>query len=145
MIYPLSQKFQRPPSFRFRNDLGIDPLSAGKNVQHYFGMIGYKVDLNEDVYLVPAVLIKKTPTVVLSLDLNGKLFIQDKYWLGINYRYLDSFSAFMGIRIASDFELSYSYDLVTSALSKHTSGSHEILIGYRISKGSRLVSPSDFW
>ena len=108
-------------------------------------MIGYKLDFNEELYLVPSVLLKKISTVGLSLDLNAKLVIQRKYWVGGNSRYDDSFSAFAGMLVANRLELSYSYDAITSFLSKHTSGSHEILIGYRVNKDAKLVCPSEFW
>lgn len=129
----------------FGNDIGVDLAASGKNVQHYLGMVGYKVDINETMYWVPSLLLKNVPGLPLSLDFNAKLFIEEKYWLGANYRYGDSFAAFIGVLIANNLELSYSYDAVTSPLAKHTSGSHEVLVGYRINKGSRLVSPSDFW
>lgn len=129
----------------FGNDLGVDVLADGKNIRHYFGMIGYRIDINEKLYWVPSVLLKNVSNVPLSLDLNGKVFIEEKYWLGVNYRYEDSFSAFAGLHVTNSLEFSYSYDAVTSLLNSHTSGSHEVLVGYKINKDPRLVSASDFW
>lgn len=50
---------------------------------------------------------------------------------GIGYRYKDAVSAMVAAEF-KNFFIGYSYDYPTSAISKASSGSHEIVIGYRV-------------
>lgn len=113
--------------------------------RHYFYMAGFKANLGLDLYLVPAVLIKSVPGAPISYDLNTKLVISDRYWLGGNYRKEDSVAAFAGLLIKNRLELTYSYDLVLSKIRNAAAGGSEIHIGYRLFHFPEVVCPSRFW
>ena len=50
---------------------------------------------------------------------------------GVGYRYKDAVSVMVGAEF-KNFFIGYSYDYPTSAISKASSGSHEIIAGYQI-------------
>ena len=50
---------------------------------------------------------------------------------GIGYRYKDAVSVMVAAEF-KNFFIGYSYDYPTSAISKASSGSHEIIAGYQI-------------
>ena len=50
---------------------------------------------------------------------------------GIGYRYKDAVSLMIGAEL-KNFFLGYSYDYATSAISKVSSGSHEVFLNYNV-------------
>ena len=50
---------------------------------------------------------------------------------GIGYRYKDAVCAMVAAEF-KNFFIGYSYDYPTSAISKTSSGSHEVVIGYKV-------------
>lgn len=102
-----------------------------QNARHYFGMVSYDFKLSQNFDLKPSLFIKGVGSFY-SLDLNALLTFKKQYWLGVTYRKSDAFAFQGGIDIKEKFRLGYSYDLLTSALSNYTSGSHEIVLGILI-------------
>ena len=94
-----------------------------------YSTAGFKVFLGEDVALIPSTLVSYWFNAPLVIDGNLKLAYQDKFWLGGSYRNNDSFSMLAGINVASLVNLSYSYDMSTSALRNSNSNTHEIGLG----------------
>jgi len=67
-------------------------------------------------------------------------------WLGVSYRSLDAVSILCGFVVSRTLEFSYSYDLTTSKIKTYAqSGTHEVVLGYRLWPRARIDSPSDFW
>ena len=133
---------QLAPSIQFtqtgqRNDYSL--------TKHYFIMAGYSIPLGYDFKLIPSVCIKGASPAPLSFDLNAKLRYKDFLWGGVSYRNRDAVAAMVGIIINNTFDISYSYDYVTSGINKYTGGSHEIVIGYRLRPQGRVICPSNFW
>ena len=120
-------------------------LPSTSFLRHYYYMIGAKANLGLDLYLVPALLIKTVKGAPISYDLNAKLVISDKYWLGGSYRREDSFAVFGGTLIKQRVEVTYSFDLVTSKIRNATAGSSEIHLGYRLFHHPEVACPSRFW
>lgn len=95
-----------------------------------YGTAGYKIFLDEDIAMIPSVLASYHPNSPAAVDANLKLAYQDKFWLGTSYRNNDSFSMLAGFNVASFVNLSYSYDINTSALRSVNNGTHEIVLGF---------------
>ena len=77
--------------------------------------------------------------------MSAKIDYSDQYWAGISVRGGDAFIVMVGTVINKQLELSYSYDLTYSDIRKASTGSHEIVIGYRLKHPGHLVCPSRFW
>lgn len=95
----------------------------------FYGTAGYKFFVDEDIAFIPSALLSYWLNAPAALDANLKIAYQDKFWIGGSLRNSDSFSALAGFNIASLVNISYSYDVTTSALRSVNSGSHEIVLG----------------
>ncbi len=91
---------------------------------------GYKIFLGEDIALIPSLLATYRVDSPTAIDVNMKLAYQDKFWVGTSYRNNDSISMLAGFSFASFMNLSYSYDISTSALRSVNNGTHEIVLGF---------------
>lgn len=96
----------------------------------FYGTAGYKFFVDEDVAVIPSVLLTYWLNSPAAIDANMKVAYQDKFWIGGSYRNNDSFSLLAGFNMGSLINLSYSYDVTTSALRSVNNGTHEIVLGF---------------
>jgi type IX secretion system PorP/SprF family membrane protein len=115
------------------------------DMPHFFLTSGYKLFIDDEISVVPSLMMKKMNAAPISLDVNAKVSFKDRFWLGGSYRSDDSYSALAGINISKLVNLTYSYDLTTSALSKVSSGSHEIVLGLQFNKAYEVLSTMRMW
>jgi type IX secretion system PorP/SprF family membrane protein len=95
---------------------------------HFYGYLSYNFSGNPDFVwqsTLFAALASGTP-VYLAYSL--RVHVKDKFYIGASYRMGDALALDLGLTIKNNFEVCYSYDLVTSALSHYTSGSQEITL-----------------
>jgi type IX secretion system PorP/SprF family membrane protein len=120
--------------------------STGRLNNHYFVTAGYKIELNNELDLIPTTMIKYVYAAPLQVDVNARLKYRDMVWGGISYRHQDAVALFAGIIIHEDFEIGYSYDFTTSSIRKTSGGSHEIILGVKLPfKSKRILCPNNFW
>lgn len=120
-------------------------ITDGKLAQHFFITAGYNIPMGEDFSFIPSFMIKSVYPAPISYDINAKVRYLDIAWAGISYRNTDSFAGMVGIIINNTFDISYSYDYITSDIRLASGGSHEVVVGYRLRKRTQLVCPSHFW
>ncbi len=109
-------------------------LLKGKLLPHLFLTAGYKLFINDDLSLLPSVMVTYVQPVPIGVDINAKIQYQDLFWLGFSYRYKEGFAALLGLNISSTFNLGYSYDYTTTALNTVSHGTHEIVLGFLLRK-----------
>lgn len=140
----------------FYNTTGFIEQS-GHLVYHYYLTSGVKIPLGGQkdgrggatTFLVPSAMLKYggwgTPP---SIDLNVKFHFLENFWVGTSYRHRDSQVILAGLsyqsRYVGLFQVSYAYDYTLSGINPHTSGSHEIIIGYQFYKPEEIC-PKKFW
>ncbi len=100
-----------PQTLSFSN---YSSYNTGKTVPHAFITTGYRFWLNDDITVIPSVMVKYVKPAPLGIDFNTKIAFRDKIWIGGAYRKDDSFSGLLGFNVGSLFNLSYSYDFTTS-------------------------------
>lgn len=122
-----------------KQDIAAD-LSIGKERLHFYLIGGYVIDLTRDIKFKPAFLGKFVEGAPLSLDLSANLLFNEKFTLGLGYRLGASVSGLAGFQITEDLLIGYAYDYNTSGLNQFTSGSHELMLRYVISKKNRYCS-----
>ncbi len=105
-------------------------LLNGKLIPHTFFTAGYKIIVDNDINILPSVMISYVQPLPIGLDVNAKIQYQDLFWLGFSYRYDRGFAAMMGINISSTINLGYSYDYTTTPLNTVSGGTHEIVLGF---------------
>ncbi|MFP5039379.1 type IX secretion system membrane protein PorP/SprF [Parasediminibacterium sp. JCM 36343] len=119
--------------------------TVGKFVPHIFAQAGYKFELDEDLTLLPSVLVRYISPLPVGFDINTKLEYQNKIWVGGGYRYQDGFTAMLGLNINYSINIGYSYDYTTSALNAISRGTHEILVGFLIGNKYDDYAPRHAW
>jgi type IX secretion system PorP/SprF family membrane protein len=115
-------------------------------VRHYFITAGYVLDLNESLKLKPNVLIKAVEGAPVELDLNANLLIKEVLWVGASWRSFDSVDALFQLQLTPKLQFGYAYDFITSSeMRRVNSGSHELMINYRLgASGSKIITPRYF-
>ena len=105
--------------------------SSSKLKPNFYLSAGYKFGLpnNENIELSPSVLVS-TDFATALYALNAQVMFKKKFWTGITYRYKNSVGAMIGVNLFSTLKVGYSYDYLTSSLSKFSNGCHEIMLSY---------------
>nr|MBC7612911.1 type IX secretion system membrane protein PorP/SprF [Pseudopedobacter sp.] len=119
--------------------------NSGKTVPHAFVTTGYRFWLNDDITVIPSVMVKYVKPAPLGIDFNTKIAFRDKIWVGGAYRKDDSFSGLLGFNVGSLFNVSYSYDFTTSALNTVSRGTHEIVLGLMLNNHYKVTCPQKLW
>ena len=131
-----------PQKITFTSDtMGI------KLVPHLFTTAGYRFLLNEDINMIPSVMLKyiqNSPTVP-QFDLNAKVQYRDLLWLGGSYRFQDGYAAMLGLNLANTFNIGYAYDFSITNLNTVSKGTHEIMIGFLIGNRFEDTCPRNIW
>jgi len=110
--------------------------------RHVFMTGGYNFEVNKEITVTPSLLLKYVNPVPWQADINikgayalkdrRKTDYDDKVWAGLSYRTQDALVVLMGCQFMEQYEMSYSYDLTVSPMRQHSSGSHEIMFGFRV-------------
>jgi len=113
--------------------------------RHYYIMAGYTFQLGQQFDLTPSVLAKSDASAT-QLDLNLITKWNKMIFAGFSYRISDALVAIIGLERSFTPKLTakfgYSYDITTSAIKNHSSGSHEIMLGfcYKIKADAKATS-----
>lgn len=111
---------------------------------HYFLIGGYVFDLSDNTKLKPAFLVKGVSGAPLIADLSFNALFNDKFTLGLAYRWDDSVSGLVGFQINPGLFLGYAYDATTTALNNYNSGTHEIMLRFELQQIGKILSPRFF-
>lgn len=117
----------------------------GKAVPHFFGILGYRMLLNEDFNLIPSVMVKYIQPSPVQLEGNAKLQYRDLLWVGASYRHNDGIAGMAGLNIGSSLSIGYSYDHTTTDLGAFAKGTHEVMIGFKLSNRHEDTCPRNVW
>jgi type IX secretion system PorP/SprF family membrane protein len=106
---------------------------------------GYVFDIGSNLKFKPAFLAKAVQGAPLQLDLTGNFLINEKFTLGLAWRWDAAVSALAGFQVNKSLLIGYGYDRETTKLAGFNSGSHEIFLRYELfKKPERIVSPRFF-
>ena len=113
---------------------------------HYFLSTGYVFDATTTVKIKPSILIKSLSGAVFQYDLNCNIFLNEVLNLGISWRSFESVGTMIQFQFHTRFSLGYAYDIpYGSEVSAMSSGSHEIMVNYRVPKKKvRIINPRFF-
>lgn len=101
---------------------------------HYFLTAGYQYDINETWSVEPSVFVKYTQPVPVKIDASARVFYKDMVWVGGSYRNNDAVVAMLGYEYQDAISIGYSYDFTTSNLQNYSSGTHEIMLGFKFNQ-----------
>jgi type IX secretion system PorP/SprF family membrane protein len=116
---------------------------------NYFFTAGYRFQLNNEVSLLPSVMLQYWQPQLMGVHANAKLQYLDKLWVGASYRYSDlvsGYSGMAGLNISNTFNVSYAYEVATtSRLRNYTGNSHEIMVGFLLGNKYGDTCPRNVW
>jgi type IX secretion system PorP/SprF family membrane protein len=128
----------------FQNTLSGDKKDLYRFRNQYFLMGGYEYRYNQEVALVPSLLVKWMQPSAVSVDLNLKVSYLRKIWGGLSYRRQNAVAILAGCNLKSLVNVGYAYELSDSRLQNQHNGSHELLLGFIFNNRYRIHNPSDF-
>ncbi|MRX39744.1 type IX secretion system membrane protein PorP/SprF [Flavobacterium sp. LC2016-23] len=114
---------------------------------NYYFMAGYVFNLDRLEYIKfkPAILTKLVEGAPLQVDVSGNFMFNDKFVVGVAYRWSASVSAMAGFQVTKGMYIGYGYDHETTQLRKYNSGSHEIFLRFDFFNNyNKLTSPRFF-
>lgn len=117
------------------------PTSIGKfkNEASYSIGAGYNYSDNPNYTFENSVMALYTSGVPIYIDYTLRLHINKVLLTGVSVRLKDAVALHLGFNIKNQFQVAYSYDIVTSPLRKYESGSHEISIVFSSNLGRDQV------
>ncbi|MBL0740053.1 PorP/SprF family type IX secretion system membrane protein [Chryseolinea lacunae] len=122
-----------------------DPLVKATQQRHYFLTAGRVFDLSPSLKFKPNVLLKWVENGPFQYDLNANLLVQDVVWVGVSYRMQDSIDGLLQWNVNDQLSMGYSYGYPTSSLAALQSGTHEVVVTYRVKRTKNMVlSPRYF-
>ena len=105
--------------------------------RHYYLSAGYNIKLSDPLFELQPAAYFKTDMVAFQADLTVDLVYKKRFSAGLNYRINDAISVLVGFEMNNGLRIGYAYDIITSALSGYTGGSHEIFLNYSVDFGKR--------
>lgn len=100
---------------------------------HYYLYGGYRIIINDDIDLRPALLGKYVTAAPFEVDAAMDVWYKDQFGIGFSYRTSDAVNVMIKAQFGH-FYIGYSYDMTVSKLRTFNSGSHEIYLGYSFGK-----------
>jgi type IX secretion system PorP/SprF family membrane protein len=115
-----------------------DTLKKGKytNVPHYNLSAGFNWADDPDFTFEHSILAVFVPGVPFSFDYTLRFHMKKQLIAGVSFRLNDAIALQLGYTIKEKFQISYSYDIVTSPLRKYQSGSHELTLIFSSNMGT---------
>lgn len=133
------------PNFIESNRYDDNDKKVYKEKINYYLIAGYVVDLSYNLKFKPALLTKMVQGSPLQVDVSGNFLFNDKFTLGLAYRWSASASAMAGFQVSDALFIGYGYDLETTKLDNYNSGSHEVFLRYEIFKNNNKITTPRFF
>lgn len=109
--------------------------TANFNTQMHYNITGgFKIPLNRDVTLMPALLIKYMNPAPVSIEASLQVEYKEWLWAGMSYRHSDALIGMIGLNVSEKFKFGYSYDYSLSRFNQVSSGGHEIVLGIMLGR-----------
>ncbi|MBE0390433.1 type IX secretion system PorP/SprF family membrane protein [Flavobacterium sp. 7E] len=133
------------PNFIETNRYDDNEIAIYKEKINYYLIAGYVFDLNYNLKFKPAILTKVVEGAPLQIDLSTNFMYNDKFTLGLAYRWSASVSAMAGFQVSNGLYIGYGYDLETTKLENYNSGSHEIFLRFELFKNNKRINTPRFF
>lgn len=112
---------------------------------NYYLIAGYVFDLGTFAKFKPALLTKMVEGAPLQVDISANFMFNDKFTVGLAYRWSAALSAMVGFQVSEGLYIGYGYDHETTNLDNYNSGSHEIFLRYELFRNNpKMTTPRFF-
>lgn len=119
--------------------------SVARESMHFYLMGGHVFELNPELKFKPSVIFKGAKGSPLQADISANFLFNEKFTVGVAYRWSAAVSALAGFQITDGLFAGYAYDAETTKLSTYNSGSHEIFLRFELfKKYDKVIVPRFF-
>jgi len=124
----------------FRGSLmvGNGSENSRSELGHYFLTGGMRFYPGSDWIVEPSVMLKSSDMLFKSfqVDLTGRVYYREDYWLGLSYRTNDAVILMAGLKV-DRFYIGYAFDFTLSEIRSYTYGTHELTVLARFGDNPR--------
>lgn len=107
-----------------------------KQLAHYYLVAGYVFTINSMLAFKPSLQVKYAQNTPMSAEVNASFLFLDKFWMGAMYRHKAAIGLNFMYQISDVLRVGYAYDYTTTAMTKLSPSSHEIIVGFDL-RGNR--------
>ena len=135
------------PRFLQTSHFDESSLSTAKEQMNFYLITGYVWDVNPFLKFKPTLLTKVVQGAPLQVDVSANFMMNDKFILGVAYRWDAAVSGLVGFNISEGFMIGMAYDRETTELGNaaFNDGSFEVILRYDfITTKGNLRSPRFF-
>lgn len=138
----------------YSGTIGINDVTGSITAEekpHFYGMLGGKFDINDNIALKPSLLTKVVQNAPFDFDCNFSVVFNNRVIPGISYRHGDggpeSLDLTLFFQATDALGIGGAYDFILSDLSSHTNGSFEVLLRYDVVKkdDKEMANPRFFF
>jgi len=122
--------------------LSISSENYPSIVSNYYFTSGYKFPVGSDFEMQVNLLGKYTHKVVPQGDLNFMTTYREIIGLGIGYKSIGFFSTYLHYSYDDVVTIGYAFDISLTHISNYSSGSHELMVKYRIPRSKKTIRSS---
>ncbi|KIA85887.1 type IX secretion system membrane protein PorP/SprF [Flavobacterium sp. AED] len=133
------------PNFIESNRYDDNEVAIFKEKINYYLIAGYVFDMNDYIKFKPALLTKVVGGAPLQVDVSGNFMFNNKFIVGVAYRWSAAISAMAGFQVSDGMYIGYGYDHETTNLKHYNSGSHEIFLRYELFKNNNKITTPRFF
>lgn len=119
----------------YKNDTAKEGLV--QYVTHANFSLGYNYSPNIDYIFENTLLVSYASGAPITLNITSRLHYKGLVFAGASIRPKDAIALHVGATIKEFVQVSYSYDILTSNVSKYSKGTHEIMLSFSHSIFSR--------
>ncbi len=130
----------------FDDAASANSFLAQERLNFYF-ITGYVFDINPNLKLKPAALIKAASGAPLQLDISANALINQRFTLGVAYRWDAALSALFAFQITDQLMIGLAYDREVTELgnTSFNDGSFEIMLRYEfLTRYKKVITPRFF-
>jgi type IX secretion system PorP/SprF family membrane protein len=113
--------------------------------QHVYLVGGKVYDLTYNLKFKPAFVSKIVAGAPLQLDLTANFLYNERFTVGVAYRWSAAVSALVGFKVNNRLSIGYGYDRETTRLANFNSGSHELFLQFDLLKNGQKVETTRFF
>ncbi len=120
-----------------QSDVSLDMQNiegAYNLTRHTMFYASYDMAIDDKVSFIPTLLIRDAQNQNRQLDFIGNFTFEKKYWGGLGVRQQGGFLINLGMEVAEKFGITYAYEFSNYGASSNTSGSHEIMLRFKLDK-----------
>lgn len=112
---------------------------------HFFATAGLRFQPSKYIAVVPSVMVKATESATPAVDVNARVLYAQRIWGGASYRHQEAVALMAGVNVSHLLDVSYSYDMSTTALNEVSAGSHEVVLGIKLNNRRKVICPTWIW